>query len=112
MQTAGDLVALSPELAARVKLREYDLNRRAVVLLGHEPHRNPAAVIGYSDRPICTDGDVDTRAIPRQGFVHRVVHHFVHEVMQTSVSGGTDVHARSLADRLQTLEDLDVAGVV
>ena len=111
VQAARHLVARAAELAARVQHREDDLGRRLVVLL-HDPDRDATAVVGDGDRVVGVDGDGDRGAVPGDGFVDRVVDHLVHEVMQTSGPGGTDVHARSFADRLEALEDLDVLGGV
>src|SRR5699024_5607432 len=42
----------------------------------------------------------------------RVVHDLLDHVVQAALTGGADVHARALADRLEALEDGDVRGVV
>ena len=42
----------------------------------------------------------------------RQVHDLVHQVMQAARARRADVHARTLADRLQALEDLNVRTVV
>ena len=47
-----------------------------------------------------------------EGFVDRVVHHLVHQVVQTTRPGGADVHARALAHRLQAFQHLDLLGAV
>ena len=44
--------------------------------------------------------------------VDRVVDHLPDEVVQPGQTGGADVHAGALADRIETLQDLDVLGVV
>jgi hypothetical protein len=48
VEAAGDVVALAPELAARVEGGEDDLHRRLLVL-GHHRHRDAAAVILDAD---------------------------------------------------------------
>ncbi len=111
VQAAGHLVAAAAELAAGVQHREDDLGRRLVVLL-HDADRDAAPVVDVGDGVVGVDGDGDRGAVPGDGFVDRVVDHLVHEVMQTAGPGGTDVHARSFADRLEALEDLDVLGGV
>ena len=45
VQTAGDLVALAAELAARVEHREHDLGRGLVGVLGVRVDRDAAAVV-------------------------------------------------------------------
>src|SRR3712207_9016131 len=44
--------------------------------------------------------------------VDRVVHDLVDQVVQPPHARRADVHPRTLADRLETLEDRDVLGVV
>ena len=56
--------------------------------------------------------DDDLVAEAGHGLVDRVVDDLVHEVVQAAGAGGADVHPRALADGLEALEDLDVAGVV
>ena len=58
------------------------------------------------------DGDPDGVAEARQRLVDRVVHHLVDQVMQPVLAGGPDVHPRPLADRVESLEDLDAVGAV
>ena len=43
-----------------------------------------------------------------QGLVDGVVDDLVHQVVQAAFAGGSDVHARALADGFQALEDGDV----
>ena len=63
-----------------------------------------AAVVG--------EGHDDPVAVARQRLVDRVVHDLPDQVVQASLAGRADVHARALADRLEPLEDLDRGGVV
>src|SRR5690606_25682342 len=71
-----------------------------------------ATVVGHFDGVVRRDDDVNARAVTGQRFVHGVVHHLVHEVVQAAPVGGTDVHRGPLADGLEALEDLDVACAV
>ena len=56
------------------------------------------------------DGHLDGIAVPGQGLVHSVVDHLVNQVVQTFFSDVADIHGRTLPDRFQTFEDLDVGG--
>ena len=58
------------------------------------------------------DRDRDLRAAAGQRLVDGVVDDLVDEVMQTALTGRADVHARPLADRLESLENGDVLCVV
>ena len=57
-------------------------------------------------------GHVDSVAEAGQGLVDGVVHDLVDQVVQAARAGAPDVHARALADPLEALQDLDLAGVV
>ena len=50
--------------------------------------------------------------MPSQGFIHGIVHHLVHQVMQPSRTGGTDVHSRALTHRLQAFKNLNLFSAV
>ena len=54
----------------------------------------------------------DPVAVAGQRLVDGVVDDLPDQVVQAALAGGADVHARTLADRLEALEDLDRAGVV
>ena len=49
---------------------------------------------------------------PGHRLVDRVVDDLPDEVVQARRAGGTDVHARPFADRVEALEHLDVLGAV
>ena len=51
-------------------------------------------------------------AVAGQRLVDGVVDDLVDQVVQAALAGGADVHAGALADRVETLEDGDRAGVV
>ena len=110
VQAARHLVAVVVELAARVEHRQHDFRGRlaADVLV----HGNATAVVDHCHRTVDVDGDVDLVAETRQRLVDRVVDHLVDEVMQSGWSGRPDVHRRPLADRFQTLENLDLVRAV
>ncbi len=58
------------------------------------------------------DGDVDLVGVPGERFVHGVVHHFVHQVMQAELTGRADIHGRAFAHRLHAAEHLNRVSVV
>ena len=110
MQTARDLVAAAAELAARVKDGVDDLEG---VLAGRMlAHRHAAAVVLDGHHAVGLDRDLDGLGLAGHRLVDRVVDDFPDEVVQAAGVGRADVHARALANGLQTLEDLDAGGVV
>ena len=111
VQAAGDLVAAAAELAAGVQHGQHDLDRGLALALD-VAHRDAAAVVGDPDAAVGEQGDLDPVAVPGQRLVDRVVDHLGDQVVQAALTGRADVHARALADRLEALEHLDVAGVV
>ena len=75
-------------------------------------HRNAAAVVDHCDAVVGMNDDVDFIAVAGHRFVHRVVHHFPHQVVQTLFCGRPDVHGRALADRFKSAQHLDGRSVV
>ncbi len=111
VQAAGDLVAPVAELAAGVQHGQRQGDRRDLlgrVLLD----RDAAAVVDDLDPALGQDAHDDGVAVAGQRLVDSVVNHLVHQVVQSALTGGADVHARALADRLQPLEHGDGLGVV
>ena len=112
VEAAGDLVAAAvAELAAGVQDGEHDLERRLVLLL-HHGDGDPAAVVRHRDRVVGVDRHLDAVAVTGQRLVDRVVDDLVDQMVQAPHTGRPDVHAGTLAHRLESLEDGDVLGVV
>ena len=80
--------------------RQHDLDGRAL-LLGHDRDRDPAAVIDDRDGLVGMDRDRHLAAVARQRLVDGVVDDLVDEMVQASLAGGADVHARALTDSLK-----------
>ncbi len=116
VQPARHLVAVLVELAAGVQLGQRDLGGRAlrlVLVVEFDAGWNAAAVVDDRDRVVGVDRDDDVVAMPGKRLVDRVVDHLEHHVVQPgAVVRIADVHARTLAHRLQSLEDLDAADAI
>jgi len=111
VQPAGDLVRVVVELAARVQDGHDDLGRRALFGRVHVD-RDAAAVVHDGHRIVDVNRDVDVIAETGLRLVDTVVDDLVHQMVQPPRRGVADVHGGSLADRLETLENLDLRGVV
>ena len=112
VQAAGDLVAAAvPELAAGVEDGQHDLGRGALLFL-HRLDRDAAAVVGDGAAVVRVQDDADAVAVAGERLVDRVVDDLVDEVMKAARAGRADVHAGTLADRFEALEDGDVLGAV
>jgi len=57
-------------------------------------------------------GDGDPGSVAGDRLVHGVVHNLVDEMVESAGTGGADVHAGALANRLETLENGDVLRTV
>ena len=112
MQATADVVSavLAAELAAGVQLRHHDVDRRHAG--GVHGDRDAAAVVSDLDAAVLEQSHVDLGGVAGHRLVHRVVDDLPHEVVQTALAGGADVHARTFADGLQPLENRDRLGAV
>ena len=107
VQTAGDLVAVLVELPAGMQLGHDHLGG-GDSLLGVDVGGNAPAVVGDGGRAVGIEGDGHLGRPARQHLVDGVVHHLVDHVMQAgAVVRVADIHARTLADGVQTLQDPD-----
>src|SRR5205809_2312186 len=71
---------------------------------------NAAAVVDYGDRIVEVNGDFDLVGETGKRLVNRVVHHFVHKMMQTQFARRSDVHCRPFADGFHAAEHFDRVG--
>ncbi len=112
VQAAGNLVDAVLEFSAGMQLGHDDLGRRdtfALVDVG----RNAAAVVANRHRAVRIERDDDFLGVAGERLVDRIVDDFIHHVVQAgAVIGVADIHARTLAHRIEALEDLDRFGVV
>ena len=111
MQTTGDLVAVAAELAAGVQNGENNLQCRNTHLR-MDADRDAASVVAYPNDIVRLDRDLDMGTIAGERLIDGVVDNLVYEMMQAARRGRTDVHAWTHSDRLQTLQDLNLALIV
>ena len=113
VQAAGHLIAgvLAAELAAGVQdgVNDGDGGQAGI---GLNVHGDAAAVIRDLNDVVLEDLHLDVVAVAGQRFIDGVVHDLVDQMMQAPLAGGADIHARALAHRFQTLQDLDLAGII
>ena len=111
VKTAGHFVAAAAELAAGVQNSVHHRDSRQAGLL-LDAHGDAAAVIGHADDLAGQDLDLDFVTEAGQRFVNGVVHDLIDQMVQSSGTGGADVHTRALADRFQSFQYLNLAFVV
>ena len=105
VQTAGDLVAAAAELTAGMEHGIHDRCRRDT--LGRvDAGRDAASVIGHADDVIRQDIDGNFRTEAGKRLINGVIDDLIHEVMQTVNARRADIHARTLPDRVKTLQHL------
>ena len=108
VQAARDLVASLVELAARVQARKDKL-QRAHFLRRVDVNRNAAPIVLHAADVVFFERHGHGVAEARHGFVDAVVHDLVHKVVQAVRPRRADVHARALADCLQSFQNLYVS---
>jgi len=69
--------------------------------------RRSGAVAGAPYAAVGEQGDLDPGRVTRHRLVDRVVDDFPDQVVQAALAGGPDVHAGTLADGFEPLEDVD-----
>ena len=100
VQPRRHLIPAVAKLAPRVQHRQHGL-QRGPAGLGVDVARDASAVVRDGDGAVREDAHLDRRRVAGERLVHRVVHHLKDQVVQAARPGGTNVHARSLAHRLQ-----------
>lgn len=112
VQTAGYFIRTFVELAACVQHGHNDFQSGFLFLLV-PVYRNTATVVLYGDGVVFIDGDFDVVAIAGHGFVDGVVHHFVHQMVQTVLADVSDIHGGTFPHGFQSFQNLNVAcGIV
>jgi hypothetical protein len=107
VQTARSLISLARELAARVQGAQDHLQRRLAGELGVGVERHATAVVADGQRIIGVQLNLDPVGVAGDRLVHGVVEDLGHQVMQRALVRAADIHAGSLAHRLQPLQHLD-----
>ena len=109
VQTARNLIGAFIELTAGVQHRHHHFQRTAF-FLGVHIGGDTAAIVAYRNGIILVNGHLHMGAVARQGLVDGVVHHFIHQMVQTPHVYVADIHGGTLAHGLQSLQYLNVLG--
>ena len=107
VKTAGHLVSAASEFAARMKFCKYKIYRVSSGLVV-DSYRDSSSVVGDSAASVRIDRYFNMSAETCQSFIDRVVHNFIHQMVKSSGGSGSDIHTGSLADRLKSLEHLNI----
>ena len=109
VQAAGIRVVFVVEFAARVQLRINDLDGRNAQLRVNV-RGNAAAVVGHLAGAVPFQRHRNFGRIAVRGLVDRIVDDFPDHVVQSAAAGGTNIHARAHAHRVQPLQNLYING--
>ena len=111
MQTAGHLIRTAAELAARMQHREDRLDR-GLSGLGIDSRRHAAAIVFYRDDIILVYRHPDRVRIPSHCLINSVIDNFPYQMMKTFCRSTRNIHARTLSDSLQTIQNLNITVAV
>ena len=111
VQTAGNLISAAAEFTTGMKDGKYHLQGRHAFLL-IDIDRDTTAIIHNGNGVIGMDFYSDFVAEASQSFVNGVIYDFINQMMQTSGTGGADIHTGTLADCLQTFQDLNLTCII
>jgi hypothetical protein len=103
VQAAGELVVLVRELAAGVQRRQDHLDA-GLLLLRVQVHGHAASVVGHGQGAVGVQHHVDLPRVAGECLVDAVIDNLLGEVVGAR---GIRVHARALAHRLESGQDLD-----
>jgi hypothetical protein len=100
VEATGDLVAVAAELAAGVQHGEHDLGRALALVRARRVrvHRDAAAIVVDAAATVGQQGDADAGTETGHRLVDRVVDDLPDQVVETSQTGGADVHAGAFAN--------------
>ena len=111
VQSAGNLVSGGVEFSSSMQLGHDDL-RRGDALIFVDIDRNTATVIDYRDRIVVVNDYVNFRGKTRHRFIYGIIDDFIYEMVQTRITGGSDIHGRAQPYCFEAFKDLDAAGIV
>ena len=111
VKAAGDLVSPAAKFSAGVE-DGVDHLQGGLAGLSLDIHGDSPAVVHHGDGVVLVDLHQNIGAVARQSLVNGVIHNFIYQVVETGGGSGSDIHARSLPNGLQPLQDLDFRCVV
>ena len=111
VETAGDLVAPTAELAAGVEDGVHYL-QGGLAGLGLDVHGDATAIVHHGDGVPLVDSHQDVGAVAGQCLVDGVVHDLIDQMVQAGGGRGADIHAGPLPDGFQAFQHLNFRCVV
>ena len=111
VRAAGKFVPALAVFAAGMQRRQHQFHAgQAAVLV--DVHWNAAPVVADGDGTVHVNRHLNVVAMPREMFIHGIVQHLAHAMMQRALVRAADIHAGFLAHGLQALELGQLGSVV
>src|SRR5574344_1515915 len=101
MQTAGNLIVLFVEFSAGMETCQNEL-QSAYMFRRMHVDRNSASIIDNTANVVFFERNSDCVAVSRHSLVDAVVNNFVHKMMETIRTSGTDIHTWAFTYCLKT----------
>jgi len=108
VQTARKSIVLVGELAASMQFGQNHLHTRPALLWMHI-HWHATTIICDLQGAILVQGDINGGGKPGHGLIDTVVDHLLSHMIRAA---GVCIHARALANWIQTTQDLNGGGIV
>ena len=113
MQSARNFIGGRIKFAAGVQRGHHHLRRRNFLTVDHHVvDGNAAAIVNHRDGVVEVDGDFNLGGETGQGFVDGIIHHFIHEMMQTQFARRPNVHGGTFAHCFHAAQHFDGVGIV
>ena len=110
MEAAARLICGIIEFTARMQCGKNKTFRTDSLFM--HPHRNSPPVVIYGSRTVSLQGDPDSVAVAGQMLVHRVVHDFIYQMIQTLGRYASDIHTGSLSYCFQSFKDRYAGSII
>ena len=111
MQAAGHFITTAAKFTAGMQHGQRGF-QCAFSRLFMNANRYTAPIILHGDAVILMNDNGDIITEPGQSFVDTVVHDLINEMVQTTNAGTADIHTRTAAHALQTLQDLNLPRII
>ena len=111
VQTTRHFITVVVELSAGMQHGHDDFSSRDPFLM--HLGRYPTAIVRHGDGFSDMDSDFDGVTVSCQGFINRIIHQLEdHMVQPGTIISVSDVHTRSLSNRIKAFEHLNAVRVI
>ena len=111
VQTAGNGIAATAELAAGVQLGHHGFHA-GDTFARHDIDGDATAIVHDANAVIRQNRDFDMAGVTCQRLIHRIIDDLIHQMVQAARTSGSDIHAWADTHGLKTFKNLKIGGVV